>query len=58
MIEVLDLTGRRVAVLVDEHMSGGAYEVRWNAADLASGTYLYRMQAGSFTQTLRATVVR
>lgn len=58
VIEVLDLTGRRVAVLVDEHMPGGRHDVRWDASDLASGTYLYRIQAGAFSKTLRTTLVR
>lgn len=58
LIEVLDLTGRRVAVLADEPFMGGRHEVRWDAGDLASGTYLYRIQAGPFSKTLRATVVR
>lgn len=58
VIEVLDLTGRRVAVLADEALPGGRHEVRWEAGDLASGTYLYRMQAGTFTKTLRATLLK
>lgn len=58
VIEVLDLAGRRVAVLIDEALPGGRHEVRWDAAGLASGTYLYRMRAGAFTRTLRATLVR
>lgn len=57
-IEVIDLTGRRVAVLVDERLDSDRHTVTWNANGLASGVYLYRMQAGSFTKTLRTTLVR
>lgn len=57
-IEVIDLTGRRVAVLVDEQLEAARHEITWNANGLASGIYLYRMQAGSFTKTLRTTLVR
>ena len=58
LIEVIDLTGRRIAVLVDEQLEAASHEVTWNAGGLASGVYLYRMQAGSFTKTLRTTLVR
>lgn len=57
-IEVIDLTGRRIVLLVDEQVSAGRHEVRWNANGLASGVYLYRMQAGSFTKTLRTMLVQ
>lgn len=58
MIEVIDMTGRRVAVLVDEQLEAARHQVTWNANGLASGVYLYRMQAGSFKKTLRTTIVR
>lgn len=41
-IEAYDLLGRRVDVIADGFVSGGAHEVRWNAPDLASGVYLIR----------------
>ena len=58
LIEVIDVAGRRVAVLVDEQLDAARHEVQWNANGLASGVYLYRMRAGSFTKTLRTTIVR
>lgn len=58
LIEVIDLTGRRVAVLIDEQLNAARHEIVWNANGLASGVYLYRMQAGSFTRTHRTTLVR
>lgn len=58
-IEVIDLVGRRVVLLVDEQFHPGRHYVEWNAHGLSSGIYLYRMRAGgSFTKTLRATLVR
>jgi hypothetical protein len=45
-LEVFDLLGRRVAVLVDEERAAGAYAVEMNAARLSSGTYVYRLTAG------------
>ncbi len=49
-IRVFDLLGREVARLVDADREAGRHEVAFDARDLASGMYLYRMQAGSFEQ--------
>jgi hypothetical protein len=56
-ITVFDLAGRRVATLVDDHVEAGTHSVVWQANGLASGVYLYRIQAGSFSKTLRTAVV-
>ena len=57
-VEVYDAVGRRVAVLVDGEMAAGSHEAEWDAATMASGVYLYRMQAGDFTKTLKVSLVR
>ncbi|MEM8558492.1 MAG: T9SS type A sorting domain-containing protein [Bacteroidota bacterium] len=55
---VYDLLGREVARLVDETLAPGSYEARFDAADLASGVYLYRLVTGSASTQRRLTVVR
>jgi hypothetical protein len=55
---VYDVLGRRVARLVDGRKDAGRHEVHLRVANLPSGTYFVRMQAGDFTQTRRVTVVR
>ena len=55
-IAVFNSLGAEVAVLVDETMPAGQYTVDFDAADLTSGTYIYRMSAGDFTQTRRMTL--
>ncbi len=50
-ITVYDALGRRVQTLVDEVQPAGAYGVVLDAAGLASGTYLYRVEAGPQTVT-------
>ena len=57
-VEVLDVTGRRVALLVDEHMGAASHSVEWNANGFANGVYLYRMVTDGFSKTLRTTLVR
>lgn len=49
-LDVFDIMGRRVAVLVDASQPAGRHEVRFDGAALPSGTYLYRLQAGDFSQ--------
>lgn len=48
-----DVMGREVARLVDGQMEAGYRSVTWNAADVPSGVYLYRLTAGQFTATKR-----
>jgi hypothetical protein len=55
---VYDLLGREVAVLVNEKKEAGVYEVRLDGSHLASGVYLYRIVAGSFTETKRLVLIR
>jgi hypothetical protein len=43
---VYDILGRRVATLVNEMQSPGMYNVNFDATRLASGTYIYRLEAG------------
>ena len=52
------MLGRRVVTLVNGKKQAGDHSVQLNAADLSSGTYFYRMRAGSFTKTRRLVVVR
>jgi len=48
-LEVFDILGRKVTMLVNEKKSAGNYSVKWDAAGLPSGTYIYRITAGNFT---------
>ena len=57
-IAVYDAVGRRVATLVDAEQAVGRYTAEWDASSLASGVYLYRMTAGSYTKTLKVSLVR
>ena len=53
---IYNLLGQVVRTLVDENQSAGLYEVKWDGTSeygikLASGVYIYRIEAGSFTKT-------
>ncbi len=57
-IAVYDVTGRRVAVLVSGPMPAGHHQVQFRGDHLPSGMYLVRMQAGSFSQVRRMTLIK
>jgi hypothetical protein len=50
-IKVYDVLGREITTLVNEEKSAGNYIVQFNAGNLSSGIYFYRMKSGSFSQT-------
>lgn len=57
-LEVFDVLGRRVRVLVDETLPAGEHRVALSAAGLPSGTYLVRLAAGDRAATSRVTLIR
>ncbi len=57
-IKVYDILGNEVETLVNEEKSVGSYDVIWNAKDLASGIYFYRINAGDFIQTKKMILLK
>ncbi|MBP9581285.1 MAG: T9SS type A sorting domain-containing protein [Ignavibacterium sp.] len=49
-IAVYSITGELVTELVNNNLAAGSYSVDFNGSNLASGMYIYKMTAGSFTQ--------
>jgi hypothetical protein len=45
------MVGREIATLVSETLPAGTYTRQWNAANMPSGIYFYRLQAGNYTET-------
>lgn len=50
-IQVYDILGREMAILVNEYRHKGNYEVKYDAGNLPSGIYIYRINCGIFTQS-------
>jgi len=57
-LEVFNLVGQKVAVLVDEHMESGYHTVQWDANGMPSGVYFYRITTANFSQTRKMLLVR
>jgi len=57
-LTVYDLLGRQVALLVNGHRDAGLHEVTWDAGSLASGVYLYRIEAGDFTSVKKMVLMK
>ncbi|MBT8378520.1 MAG: hypothetical protein KJN64_04765 [Ignavibacteria bacterium] len=50
-LELFNALGERVDVLVSEELNAGRYNYHWNASDLTSRIYFYRIQAADFVET-------
>ncbi|MBU0519012.1 T9SS type A sorting domain-containing protein [bacterium] len=57
-LTVYDVNGRLVNTLVDGYRSAGFHEVTFDAADMASGMYIYRLQAGENVATGKMMLVK
>ena len=57
-LSVYDVTGRLVERLVSDLKSHGEHAIEWNAKDLPSGVYFYRIQAGVFQQTRKLILLK
>lgn len=58
LIKIYDILGSEVFTLVNEELDAGWYERNFNAGSLASGVYIYRMNAGNFISTKKMLMVK
>ncbi len=57
-LDVYNIIGEHVITLIDKEMEPGFYVVPFNAANLSSGTYIYRIQAQDFSQTKKMLLIK
>ena len=50
-LKIYNLLGQEVATLVSENLKAGSYKYQWDVSNLASGVYIYKIQAGNYQQT-------
>jgi len=57
-LKVYGILGNEIATLINEEKPVGTYDLNWNAANLPSGVYFYRLQAGSFVETKKMILLK
>jgi len=57
-LEILNILGEQVELLVNETKPVGSYEAIWDASNMSSGIYFYRIQAGDFLQTRKMVLMK
>ncbi len=57
-LKIFDVLGKEVQTLVNEIQSAGNYKINFDAADLPSGTYFYKLQTGDFTEVKKMTLIK
>jgi len=57
-MKIYNILGKEVATVVNEYKTAGTYSVDFNATNLASGIYFYKIQSGSFTDTKKMVLVK
>ena len=58
LLEVYDITGRHVDTLVNDVVSAGSHTVSFDASNLSSGIYLYKLQTANQVYTRKLTVIK
>jgi hypothetical protein len=57
-LEVFNVAGQKVATLVNGHESAGSHSVTWDASDVSSGVYFYKLTAGEKTFTRKMSLLK
>jgi len=57
-LRIYNLLGQQVAVVIDEYMSPGSYDVRFDASGLSSGIYLYTIRVNDFSASKKMILMK
>ncbi|MCH7954126.1 MAG: T9SS type A sorting domain-containing protein, partial [Candidatus Marinimicrobia bacterium] len=57
-IDIYNLLGQKVTRLIDKVMVSGVHTANWDASNVSSGIYFYRLQAGDFVQTRKMLLLK
>jgi len=58
LLKVYDILGREVTTLVNTVQKAGSYNVFFNARSLATGVYIYKLQAGNFEKSMKMLLIK
>ena len=57
-LEVYNLVGQKVATLVNDYEQAGYKSINWNAAEVTTGIYYYKLTAGEFVSVRKLTLLK
>jgi hypothetical protein len=57
-VEIFNVLGEKVATIVDRELPRGSYSYRFVANGLATGVYIYRIQAGDYAEARKMLLVK
>jgi len=57
-LTVYNILGQQVSELVNDYKAAGSYLVNWNAENLSSGIYIYRLESGNFSISKKMTLLK
>ncbi|MCH7827164.1 MAG: ASPIC/UnbV domain-containing protein, partial [Bacteroidetes bacterium] len=57
-LKVFDVLGKKITTLVNKELNSGVYNFKFNADNLTSGIYFYKLTAGKFTETKKMILLR
>ena len=57
-LTIYDILGKEVVKLIDKKMEPNSYEVTWDGTDYSSGTYIYKLESGDFTDVKKMILIK
>lgn len=58
VLKIYDILGRHVATVVNENKAPGNYEINFDATQLPTGVYFYKISAGKFSKVKKMLLIR
>ncbi|NNJ52374.1 MAG: T9SS type A sorting domain-containing protein, partial [Ignavibacteriaceae bacterium] len=58
ILKVYDVLGNEVSLLINEQKQAGRYEVSFDASNLSSGVYIYKMSVNDFVSTRKMILMK
>jgi hypothetical protein len=58
VLKIYDVLGRETAILVNEGLKPGTYEVEWDGSNYPSGVYFYKLITKSYSETRKMVLIK
>ena len=58
MLKIFDITGKEIAILVNQKQNAGTYEVIFDGSNLPSGIYFYQLRVGTYSETKKMLLIK